>query len=191
MLLEVGHDAAGDVHGHGAAALGALGGVLDVPLHGHAGHAEEVAEELELPLVVGDVGLGHHRERRTVGDELLAVAVEDAPARGSRGARAVALGLARVLVVGHELHRPHAGEQDRHDTAGEQAEAAEPRLEARLGRSVVPAGRTGRLAADVHGEAAAVGMDHQDDGHDGNHDDDGADYEDDGSEIHLSPPDGS
>ena len=81
MLSDEGHHAARYVNADSAGRLRALGGVLDLAADGLAGHAKQACQQLHLDLVVEDGGLGHHGEARTVADDLLSVAVQDAATR--------------------------------------------------------------------------------------------------------------
>ena len=61
VLAEIGDDAARDVRGDGTGALGALGGVYHLAIHGLARHADQIAQKLHLDLVIGHIRLGNDR----------------------------------------------------------------------------------------------------------------------------------
>ena len=154
VLADEGDDAARDVHGHDPGALVALRGVLDLPADGLEGHADEVAEQVHLHVVVKDVRGCHNGERRPVAHDLLAVAVEDPASRGGgvHGAGAVVLRLLEVVLARDELHRPEAREQDGKDAADAYGKAHEATRHGLLGGGVRPARGAGGGPADVKGE---------------------------------------
>ena len=158
MLLDVGDRGAAHVGGDGVQALRPLVVILDVAAHRDVGHAEDVGEVTDQDGVVGKVAVGGDRQARAVRDQRLAVAIEDAPARGGRGdgSGLVLDGELLVVIRGDHLHAPQLGDDGGEDRARSGGKHGETALERRsLGVALPFRGARARAVLGVIGEFAA------------------------------------
>ena len=157
MLLDVGDRGAAHVRRDRMEALGALVVVLDVPLDGDVGHAEDVGEVPDEHGVIGEVAIGRDRERGAIRDERHPVAIEDAtPGRRRRDrARLILPGQLLVMVRGDHLHAPELRGDGGEDAGRREGEAREPSLHRDALRVALALGcARARPALRVVGESA-------------------------------------